>query len=249
MHITLLQAILIGLTYYCGSSFLLNGWLTITRPFIGATIVGIILGNPVAGAVIGANIQLIYMGWMLVGGATTTDSTFAGVVATAFAIVGNMDTAAALAMAVPLGLIASWVWPLRNTINTFIMHIGDKACAEGRVKAVNIINTWIPQIPLLLITAVPTTLAVYFGADAIASVYSGLGEKVISVVNTIGGVLPAMGIAMTLKFILKKSLVPYYFLGFLLVATMGLNTLTVAFFAFIIAALHVIPKLTNKTSA
>ncbi|MBQ9941682.1 MAG: PTS sugar transporter subunit IIC [Christensenellaceae bacterium] len=231
------------MTYYCASSFWLHGWQTVTRPFIGAAIVGIILGDLETAAIVGANIQLVYMGWMLVGGGVTTDAAFAGVVATALAIAGNLDTAAALALAVPLGVIGSWVWPLRNTINTFIMHMADKACAKGDVKKLPLYNVWLPQIPLLLITAVPTTLAVFFGADAIASVYSGLGESVIAVVNTLGGVLPALGIAITLKFIMKKSLIPYFFLGFLMVATLGMSILTVTLFSIIIAALYVLPKL------
>lgn len=243
MEITVFKAILIGLVYYCGSSFWLNGWLSITRPFIGATIVGIIMGDPTAGAMIGASIQLIYMGWMLVGGATTTDSTFAGVVATALAIAGGLETGAALTLAVPLGLIASWVWGLRNTINTFIMHLADKAAAEGNVKAIAPIAIWLPQIPLLLITALPTALLVYFGSDVISTAFEAMGTGVMNVLNTVGGVLPALGIALTLKLIMKKSLIPYFFLGFLLAASMGMSPLVVACFSVIAAALYVMPKL------
>lgn len=243
MQITLFQAILVGVVYYCASSFWLHGWQTVTRPFIGATLVGLVLGDPTQGAIVGANIQLVYMGWMLVGGGVTTDSAFAGVVATAIAITGDLDVSAALALAVPLGVIGSWVWPLRNTINTFIMHLGDKAAAEANLKKIQLYNVWIPQIPLFAITAIPTTLAVYFGADAIVSVYSGLGESVIAIINTLGGVLPALGIAITLKFIMKKSLIPYFFLGFLLVATLGMSILTVTFFAIIVAALYTLPRI------
>lgn len=245
MELTLFQAIMIGLIYYSASSFWIHGWQTTTRPFIGAALVGILLGNPLKGALIGANIQLVYMGWMLVGGGVTTDSAFAGIVATALAITGNLDTAAALALAVPLGVIGSWVWPLRNTINTFIMHLGDKACADANVKALPLYNIWLPQIPLLLITAVPTTLAVYFGSDAIARVYDSLSGSVLSIINILGGVLPALGIAITLKYVMKKNLIPYFFLGFLLTATMGMNILTVALFASIAAALYAIPKISK----
>lgn len=71
MQINLIQAFLIGLVYYLG----INGtpWLTmlgstsLMRPMVCGTLVGLILGDPVAGCTIGAAINLPYIAWNAAG--------------------------------------------------------------------------------------------------------------------------------------------------------------------------------------
>lgn len=240
MKITILQAILIGLVYYMGSSCWLVGYLTVTRPFVAATLVGIIMGQPVEGAIMGASIQLIYMGWMSVGGSQPSDACLAGTLATAFALANNLDINVALTLAVPLGLLGSIVWIGRNTLNVFILHMADKPAREGNIKPFFALNTLAPQVVLLLITFVPVSLAAYFGTGAVSSLIDFVGANVLGILATIGGVLPAVGIALTLKIIMKKCVAPYFFLGFLLTAYFGLTLVGVAAFAFVAAAMYLL---------
>lgn len=240
MKITILQAILIGLVYYMGSSCWLVGYLTVTRPFVAATLVGIIMGQPVEGAIMGASIQLIYMGWMSVGGSQPSDACLAGTLATAFALANNLDIKVALTLAVPLGLLGSIVWIGRNTLNVFILHMADKPAREGNIKPFFALNTLAPQVVLLLITFVPVSLAAYFGTGAVSSLIDFVGANVLGILATIGGVLPAVGIALTLKIIMKKRVAPYFFLGFLLTAYFGLTLVGVAAFAFVAAAMYLL---------
>ena len=243
---TVLQAILVGLVYYMGSYCWLIGYLTVTRPFVAATLVGIIMGQPVEGAVIGASIQLIYMGWMSVGGSQPSDACMAGTLATAFALGSNLDVNVALTLAVPLGLLGGIVWIGRNTFNVFFLHLADKAAAKGDAKHMFIYNTLLPQTVLLAITFVPVSIAAYFGTAAVSGIIEFVGANVLGVLATIGGVLPAVGIALTLKIIMKKRVAPYFFLGFLLCAYLGVSLVGVAAFAFVAAALYLISDSKNE---
>lgn len=82
MQISLIQALLIGVVYYLG----INGtpWLTlvgstiIQKPLVSGLLVGIIMGDPVQGAVIGAAIQLPFIAYISAGGAPPTDPGLAG---------------------------------------------------------------------------------------------------------------------------------------------------------------------------
>lgn len=235
---SIIQAILIGLIYYMGSSFWLNGYLTITRPFVAATLVGVVMGEPTQGAIIGANIQMVYMGWMSVGGSQPSDACLAGTLATAIAIGSGLDTNLALAMAVPLGLLGSIVWIGRNTLNVFVLHMADKPAREGNWKRLFTINTFVPQIILLLITFVPVTLAAYFGVNAVSGVIDYIGNNILGIFSNIGGVLPAVGIALNMKIIMKKSLVPYFFFGFFLSAYFGMSLVGIASVFVGVAALY-----------
>lgn len=237
---TVIEAILVGLVYYFGSSFWLNGYLTVTRPFIAATLVGVVLGDPAKGAIIGANIQMIYMGWMSVGGAQPSDACLAGTLATAYAIASGMETNVALAMAAPIGLLGSIVWVGRNTMNVFVLHIGDKFAAKGDIKGLFIANTLLPQIILLCITFLPISLAAYFGVDVVEGIINNVGGNILGILGNIGGVLPAVGIALNMKVIMKAKLVPYFFLGFFLCAYFNLSLVGVAAIFMAIAAIYLL---------
>lgn len=246
---SIFQAVLVGLIYYMGSSCWLNGYLTITRPFVAATLVGVVMGEPAQGAVIGANIQMVYMGWMSVGGSQPSDACLAGTLATAIAIGSGLDTKLALAMAVPLGLLGSIVWIGRNTLNVFVLHLADKPAREGNWKRLFTINTFVPQIILLLITFVPVALAAYFGVNAVAGVIDYIGSNILGIFASIGGVLPAVGIALNMKIIMKKSLIPYFFFGFFLSAYFGLSLVGIASVFLGVAALYMISDSRNREVA
>ena len=54
--------------------------------------------------------------------------------------------------------------------------------------------------------------------------------------DSIGGVLPAVGIGMTLRMLMsKKSVILFFLLGFLMVTYQGFSMIVVALFAIIIA--------------
>lgn len=59
-------------------------WIfTWNRPLLAGFVTGIILGDPVQGAIIGAGINMIYLGFISAGGAQMGDPAFAGYVGTA----------------------------------------------------------------------------------------------------------------------------------------------------------------------
>jgi len=85
MHISFWQAFWIGIIYYLGNSTWLAGvgYYTLYRPLVAGTLVGLVLGDPVQGAIMGATINLIYLGFISAGGALPGDPALAGTVGTA----------------------------------------------------------------------------------------------------------------------------------------------------------------------
>lgn len=77
MHISILQAILIGLLYYITVAN--SPWFTglasvsIRQPIVAGTIVGCILGDPVKGLVIGATINTLFLGFISAGGTVASE--------------------------------------------------------------------------------------------------------------------------------------------------------------------------------
>lgn len=219
---TLFQAILIGLLYYLANSPWPFGgfgnYATLVRPMVSGLVVGIILGNPVTGVIVGATINLMYIGFISAGGAMPSDIALAGILGTALAITGNLSPEVAVSFAVPLGLIGSILWVGSMTICTAFVPLADRMADRGEVDKIWIPNILLPQLVKFVLSFVPCFLAAYFGGAYIQNIIDALGGTVLRILSLIGGMLPAVGIALTLVSIFKGSARVFFFLGFLLAA-------------------------------
>lgn len=241
------QAVLIALVYYLGRSPFLAGpvgYYTVYRPVIGGWVVGIILGEPVTGMTIGATINLMYIGFISAGGALPGDMCLAGILGTALAISGGITTEAALALAVPIGLIGTIIWQGKMTVNSVFAHVADKAAEEGKPQKVWIGDVLLPQIFLFVLTAIPCFLAVYFGSQVVENIIAVLGGKILSVLTSIGSMMPALGIALNLKAIYKGEAKPFFFVGFLLLVYFNLSMIAIGLIGLIMAIIYI--QITTK---
>ena len=82
----MVQACLIGLIASLGVFGDQLGSLYINRPIILAPLVGLVLGNLHQGLIIGASLELFFMGAVSIGAYVPPDTIVGGVLATAFAI-------------------------------------------------------------------------------------------------------------------------------------------------------------------
>ena len=240
MSISLFQAFLMGVVYYLG--IIGTPWTTVLgsaslfqKPLVAGTLVGLILGHPAEGVIIGAAIQLPYIAFISAGDTIPSDPGLAGVLGTAFAIVGNVDPATAITIAIPFGLLGTVVWVLHMTIDVAFVHMADKAAEQGDLKKVCFLHVVPPQIVAFAISVIPVMLGAYFGADYMARLVAMLSNDVLHVLQVIGGVLPALGVAMNLRSISRPNSMAFYMLGFILSVYLGLDTIVIAVLGFIIA--------------
>ncbi|GAA3727542.1 hypothetical protein GCM10022239_00470 [Leifsonia bigeumensis] len=242
--ISLFQSILIGLGYYLSQSPWIAGlsFYTLNRPLVAGLLVGVILGDPGQGALIGAAINLIYLGFISAGGAIPGDPGLAGWVGTTIAIAGSLNYGAALAIAVPIGLLGTVVWNARMTVDSAFMHMADRAADRADIGGVVRANILYPQAWLFLITFVPVTIAVFIGASFIGDVINGFPVWLLGGLAIAGGILPAIGIAMNMKFIFLGSAIPYFFVGYLVMVVLGneVSIMVLAVIGVALAFLHVV---------
>ena len=217
MHINVIQAILIGFLYFlCQSG---TPWLTafmgnyVRQPLVNGAIVGLIMGDPVQGLIIGSAINLPFIGVIMVGSTMPTDSALAGIVGTALALASGASPEVAVSMAVPIGLLGNLLWTVHMTKNCIFVHMMDKAAETGDVKRMNFLHVWPPQITTAFLMTIPVALVVYFGADVAKTAIDSLLRMLMS----------------------KKSVILFFLLGFLMVTYQGFSMIVVALFAIIIA--------------
>jgi PTS system mannose-specific IID component len=241
MQISLVQAVLISLAAYLGSStwFAGVGYFTVYRPLVGGTIVGLILGDPVAGMQLGAAINAIYLGFISTGGSLPGDLIFAGYIGTALGLVAGLDAPTALSLVVPLGLLGSGIWFFRLTVDSLFVHWADAFAERGSTRGVAAMNLWPGQLLLLLLYGIPTFIIVYFGSSAVQSVVATIPPKLVEGLAMVGGMLPALGIGMLLNYMAQGRLMGFYLLGFLLAAYLQLPTPAIALLGAVAASLHI----------
>lgn len=230
------QAVLCGLLYWIGEAQLpfVSLWV-VQRPLVCGMLTGVILGDPVTGAVVGATINLVYLGFISAGGSMPADMTLAGVLGTAYAITGNLDADTALAIAVPLGLLGTIIWYLRMTFDSVFVHMGDKYIAQGKFKKIYLSNVIYPQIFAMIICAIPAGLAAYFGANYIQGFIDMMAGKPMEIFGVIGGLMPALGIAITLMYIFKGEARIFLFLGFMIATVSGMTLIQQGIIGLIVA--------------
>ena len=209
MHISLIQAVLIAIFYYLSWSPWLTyvGFFTWNRPLLAGFVTGIILGDPVQGAIIGAGINMIYLGFISAGGAQMGDPAFAGTV----------------------------LWIGKMTVNSFFAHWADREVQKGNVDRVAFINIVPPQILLFAMSFIPALLVVYFGPNAIDGMLEVMNDNVLHVFNVIGAMLPALGIAMNLKLIGNKFTMPFFILGILMAVYFKVDIIVISVIGVILA--------------
>ncbi|EQE35972.1 PTS system sorbose-specific iic component family protein [Clostridioides difficile P73] len=211
------------------------GFFTWNRPLLAGFVTGIILGDPVQGAIIGAGINMIYLGFISAGGAQMGDPAFAGYVGTALAIASKLDVSTAMAIAVPLGTVATVLWIGKMTVNSFFAHWADREVQKGNVDRVAFINIVPPQILLFAMSFIPALLVVYFGPNAIDGMLEVMNDNVLHVFNVIGAMLPALGIAMNLKLIGNKFTMPFFILGILMAVYFKVDIIVISVIGVILA--------------
>lgn len=167
------------------------------------------------------------MGAVSIGAYIPPDSIVGGVLATAFTISTGSGTEAALALAMPIGLISLAIGNFLNVFNSIILKWTDKYAESSKYNGI-VLTHWLIG---LLNTARRFFLiffAFYFGVENMQTFIDAIPEVIINGMDAAAGLLPALGFAMLMRMILNKQIVPYFFLGFVLSAYVGMPVLGVA---------------------
>ena len=167
-----------------------------------------------------------------------SDQSLAGVLGMALAIAGGLSTEEALAIAVPIGLLGTLVYQGKMAANVVFVHMLDNCVEKGDTRHVWIYHVLLPMLFLFCITAIPCALAAYFGADYVGTALEALGGRVLNIIRAVGGMLPAVGIALNLRAIFKGEARVFFFVGFLLSVYFELSMLAIGMLAICAAIIY-----------
>ena len=206
----------------------LFGITMLGRPLFTSLFVGLILGDVQQGVIVGAALESMFMGAIMVGAAVPPEVYASGVLGCAFAVITGTGTATAVALALPVSVFLQ-VW--RN----FCYAVpGAFAC-----KKIETALYHLTIVPLSI--GIPSALLVFgslfFGADLINNALNAIPQFVMDGLNVASGVMVCIGFALLIRTMGDNKLLPWLFLGFIMVIYLKMDVVGVAAAAICVALL------------
>lgn len=229
----ILQAILVGLVGALGCFDYQLGTLYMFRPIVMCPLVGLVLGDLQTGLAVGASLELLFMGSISIGAYVPPNETIGGVLSCAFAISLHQGTEAAIALAMPIAVLSLALGNLTAPIWPFFVDKADTCAKNGNLKGIYAVHLGIGLYGCLEYFVLCGG-AFLLGVEAVQGILDWIPDFVLDGFGVAANILPAMGFAMLGRLVITKKLVPFYFLGFVICAYMGVPVLGVAIIAIII---------------
>jgi fructoselysine and glucoselysine-specific PTS system IIC component len=235
----LMTALLLGLVAFIAQSDYALGTSLITRPLVTGLLVGLVMGDVKTGVIMGATLELAFIGSFSVGAAIPPDVVTGGILGTAFAISSGAGTETALLLGLP---IATLTLVLKNVyLGLFLpvlSHKADKYAEEGNTRGIEAMHL-IGGFGLSLMLAIIVAVSFFAGSDAIKHILNAIPDFVQNGLQIATGILPALGFAMLARLLINKKVVPYFFLGFLIVAYLKVPITGIALLGAIVSVIMV----------
>lgn len=224
----MIKALIVGLAYWLLILVYRFGANSMAdQPIIVGPVVGALLGDIETGTLIGASLQIMYLGVVNVGGAQSTDTLYATCMAVALAVMTNIGNDAAIALSIPLGYIGLLMLQVTRIFFALCVPTLDKVAESGNKKKYDAYYLGHVIIGYGL-GAVTIFIALAVGAEATQEFINALPSWVMGGLKVAAGLLPAIGLGIILNMMWDSEKIIYFILGFALVSYLNIPTLCMA---------------------
>ena len=193
------------------------------RPLIACTMMGVVLGDPTTGIMLGGALEMIALGWMNIGAAVAPDAALASIISAILVIAGKQDMNVAIGLAIPLAAAGQVLTIIVRAITVGVQHAADHAVKTGNLSSI----TWLHLGALLLQAmriAIPALIvALTIGTDAVKNMLDSIPEVVTGGLGVAGGMIVVVGYAMVINMMRAPHLMMFFFVGFVVAAFTNFN--------------------------
>lgn len=226
MEFSVIQALLVGVVGFIVGIDQFSFLESLYRPIVVGPVVGLILGKPELGLILGANVELMLVGSMPIGGAQPPNAGLAAIMAVVLgASLGEQDPQAALGLAIPFALLGQYAVTLMFTVTSPLMGKADEMAAKADVKGIERLNYGtmcgiglLFGILAFIGTLTGDLLANWMSTYFPTWIWTGLGAA--------GGMMRFVGFAVLMKVMISKDTWTILFLGFALATIIDKTSLS-----------------------
>ena len=237
----LIKAILVGLVLGLCKSEWIYGFPQVGRPIVVSTLTGLFLGDPVQGVIMGSVLELMFIGSFPIGAAVSPDYTSAGAICTAFAILTGAGKAVATAMALPIALLGGFIFIGCKLMNAAFGQIMMKYLEKDDSKGASRIYIMGSVFTCFVVYFAYAFVCIFAGSAAVEAAVNAIPKVIINGLAASANLLPAVGFALTPDGNYKK-MSPYFFIGFILAAYLGMLTIAVTLLGIMFVLVMVISQ-------
>ena len=209
------------------------------RPLIACTVTGLVLGDMTTGIIIGGTLEMIALGWMNIGAAMAPDAALASVISTILVIAGHQDIAAGIAIAMPLAAAGQVLTILCRTLTVVFQHWADGFAEKGELRGIDLCHLGALGIQALRVAVPSMLVAMYIGTGAVQAMLDAIPPVITGGLQVAGGFIVVVGYAMVINMMNAKSLMPFFFLGFLVAVFTNVNLIGFGAIGLIAAYFHI----------
>ncbi|HIV52360.1 MAG TPA: PTS sugar transporter subunit IIC [Candidatus Blautia excrementipullorum] len=231
MYEAMIVGLILGALWFIEKFF---GTCMVIRPLVVSPLVGLALGDLQTGVIIGATLELVFMGAIQIGGAVPPDALVGAGLGTAFAILTGQGAEIALTLALPIAILAQSVKVLLFIVRSGFMTPAIKYAQEGNIRKMKMLNYAGLILQSLMYFSV-AFVAIMFGSAAVEAFVNNIPESIMQGLNVAAGLLPAVGFALLLLPMMNLKNVIYFVVGFILVSYLELPIMAVTILGILLA--------------
>lgn len=220
----LTNALIVGVILMLTKFFDWFGNTMFQRPIFCVAILGAALGHPTEGIILGAQLELVFLGNVSLGGVMPSDFTLGSIFGAAFAILLGKDLSTAITLALPLATLGTLLYSGMKVIVTSLVPRFESLVAAKNIKGFK--RLWVLQFcGFHLVYFLLGFVCIMAGTDAVRLFVEMIPGWVQSSMTVASTMLPALGMALLMKSLWTKENCPYYFLGFAMGAFLLYNNI------------------------
>lgn len=192
---------------------------------------GLIMGDIKTGMLIGGEMCLMSLGLVGIGGSSVPNYHLGCIAGSAFAIAlgqsGQTALGTAMAIGVPVAALGVQLDVLGKTSGSFFIHRSMQCSDKEDWKGMSL-WFWLGNVVFWAIGTLPLVLLMAFGSEIVESAVNNFPVWLTNGLNVVSGMLPALGIAILMRYLPMKKYGYFLLFGYVLASYMGLDMLPIA---------------------
>ena len=209
------------------------------RPLVACTLVGLVLGDLQTGIILGGTLEMLALGWMNVGAAMAPDAALASVISAILVIVGKQSIGAGIAVAIPIAAAGQVLTIFVRTITVFFQHLADKYAEKANTRGIEMCHIAGLLLQAIRVAVPAAIVGMLAGTDAVNAALAAIPPVITRGLQVSGGFIVVVGYAMVINMMNIKSLMPFFFIGFLIAAFTNVNLIGFGAIGVICAIFHI----------
>lgn len=218
-----------------------------SQPVTAGLIVGAILGDVNTGLFIGGTLQLMTLGISSFGGASVPDYQTAALVGSYIAITTGQDATIGITLAIPVAMLMVQMDVLKWSTNIYFQSKAEKFAEAENYRGVELMQ-YCGVFNTMLTSGLPVLLTVLFGPTLVGGIIEYIPQWLSGGLSVAGGLLPAVGIGLLLRYLPVKSYFGYLLIGFVLAVYFNIPIMGIALLGMAVVAI-IYKNRTDETAA